>query len=94
MAGGSNIGAVLDGEYAQMSSEEIIVQNPEVILLADAPYGETPEKVAERAGWEVISAVENDKVFPFDPYLVSVPGPRMVDGLEAMAKLLHPDLFE
>jgi iron complex transport system substrate-binding protein len=94
MAGGTNIGAVLDGEYAQMSSEEIIVQNPEVILLADAPYGETPEKVAERAGWEVISAVVNDKVFPFDPYLVSVPGPRMVDGLEAMAKLLHPDLFE
>jgi len=94
MGGGTNIGAVLEGDYAKMSSEEIIVQNPEIILLSDAPYGITPESVAERPGWEVISAVENDKVFPFDPFLVSVPGPRMVDGLEAMAKLFHPDLFE
>lgn len=93
MAGGTNIGAVLDGDYAQISSEEIIIQNPEVILLADAPYGETPEKVAARAGWNVITAVQNGRVYPFDPFLVSVPGPRMVDGLEAMAKLLHPDLF-
>jgi iron complex transport system substrate-binding protein len=94
MAGGTNIGAVLDGDYAMISSEEVILQNPEVILLADAPYGITPESVAERPGWNVISAVQNGKVFPFDPFLVSVPGPRMVDGLEAMAKLLHPDLFK
>ncbi|MGD8455139.1 MAG: ABC transporter substrate-binding protein [Anaerolineales bacterium] len=94
MAGGSNIGAVLEGDYAQMSSEEIIVQDPEIILLSDAPYGISPESIGERPGWEVISAVVNDKVFPFDPYLVSVPGPRMVDGLEEMAKLLHPELFE
>ena len=94
MAGGSNIGAVLEGEYAQMSSEEIIVQDPEVILLSDAPYGITAESVGERPGWDVISAVVNGRVYPFDPYLVSVPGPRMVDGLEAMAKLLHPEIFE
>lgn len=94
MAGGSNIGAVLQGDYAQMSSEEIIVQNPDVILLADAPYGITPESVAARPGWEVITAVQNDQIVPFDPFLVSVPGPRLVDGLEAMAAILHPDLFE
>ena len=94
MAGGANIGAVLQGEYAQMSSEEIILQNPEVILLADAPYGVTPEIVAGRAGWEAISAVQSGRIYPFDPFLVSVPGPRLVDGLEAMATLLHPELFE
>ncbi len=93
-AGGTNIGAVLEGDYAMISSEEVILQNPEVILLGDAPYGITPESVAARPGWNVISAVQNSKVFPFDPFLVSVPGPRMVDGLEAMAKLLHPDLFK
>jgi iron complex transport system substrate-binding protein len=42
----------------------------------------------------VISAVQNEKVYLFDPYLVSVPGPRLVGGLEEMAKLLHPHLFE
>jgi len=94
MAGGENIGAVLDGDYAQISSEEVIAQNPDIILLADAPYGITPESVAERAGWEGISAVLNDQVFPFDPFLVSVPGPRLVEGLETMAVLLHPEVFE
>jgi iron complex transport system substrate-binding protein len=93
-AGGVNIGAVLDGAYAKISAEEVIVQNPEVILLADAPYGETPETLAGRPGWNVISAVQNEKVYLFDPYLVSVPGPRLVEGLEEMAKLLHPHLFE
>lgn len=94
MAGGVNIGAVLDGEYAMISSEEVIVQNPDVILLSDAPYGITPESVAARPGWDVIAAVVNGQVLPFDPFLVSVPGPRLVDGLEEMARLFHPDLFE
>jgi len=94
MAGGANIGAVLEGDYAMISSEEVIIQNPEIILLADAPYGITPESIADRPGWDVISAVQNDQVYPFDPFLVSVPGPRTVDGLEAMAALLHPELFE
>jgi iron complex transport system substrate-binding protein len=94
MAGGNNIGAVLEGEYAPISSEEIITQNPEIILLADAPYGVTPESVATRAGWDVISAVLNGALYEFDPFLVSVPGPRLVDGLEAMARIIHPEVFE
>jgi len=94
LSGGRNIGAVLSGDYAQISSEEVILQNPEFILLADALYGVSPEIVSARAGWEGIDAVVNDQVLPFDPFLVSVPGPRMVDGLESMALLLHPDLFD
>jgi iron complex transport system substrate-binding protein len=94
MSGGFNIGSVLEGEYAPISSEEVITQNPEIILLADAPYGVTPEIVSERAGWDVITAVNNGSVFAFDPFLVSVPGPRLVDGLEAMAKIFHPEVFE
>ena len=94
MAGGTNMGAVLEGQYAPISSEEIITQNPTIILLADAPYGITPESVADRAGWDVITAVQNGDVYEFDPFLVSVPGPRMVDGLENMASILHPEAFE
>ena len=37
-----------------------------------------------------LAAVQNGQVFPFDDNLVSRPGPRLVDGLEALAKLLHP----
>jgi iron complex transport system substrate-binding protein len=92
--GGTNAAAELTGAYAQMSIEALIAANPEVILLTDALYGVTVESVAERAGWDAIAAVQNDGVFPFDPYLFNVPGPRLVDGLEEVARLLHPDLFE
>lgn len=95
MAGGENIGAALTGDYAQISQEELIVQNPDVILLGDSLYGGiTPEMVAARPGWDVIQAVENGRVLIFNDDLVSRPGPRMVDGLEELAKAIHPDLFE
>lgn len=94
LSGGFNIGQMLEGAYAPISAEAIIAQDPQIIVLADAPYGVTPETVAARAGWDVIEAVKTGAVFEFDPFLVSVPGPRLVDGLEAMAQILHPEVFE
>jgi iron complex transport system substrate-binding protein len=92
-AKGQNLGDALDGEWVQISSEELVAQNPEYILLADALYGITPESVAERAGWSEISAVINGNLLPFDPFILSVPGPRLVDGFEQLAEMLHPELF-
>jgi len=92
-AKGRNVGDVLESAWAQISVESLVEQNPDIILLADAPYGVTPESVAERAGWSAIKAVQEGKVYPFDPNLLSVPGPRLVDGLETLAVMLHPDVF-
>ncbi len=94
-AGGDNLGNTLDSEWVQISVEELITQNPDVILLGDYTWGGiTPEDIAARPGWEVIAAVQNEQVYTFDDNLVSRPGPRMVDGLEALAELLHPELFQ
>jgi iron complex transport system substrate-binding protein len=93
-AGGKNAATALEGEYAQISSEQLIAVNPDIILLADAPYGTTPESVAERPGWDVITAVQENALYPIDPNMMSVPGPRLVNALEETAKLLHPELFE
>ena len=93
-AGGTNIGAELEGQWVTISLEQLLVADPDIILLGDAAYGETPEKVAARPGWEALTAVQNGQVFPFDDNLVSRPGPRLVDGLEALVKLLHPGLFK
>jgi iron complex transport system substrate-binding protein len=94
LAGGQNIGAAMKSPWAEISQEEIIAQNPDIIILGDAAYGETPEKVAQRPGWNVLAAVANKKVFAFDDNLISRFGPRMVDGLEAMARLIHPGLYK
>ena len=93
-AGGVNVASTLKDQYPQISLEELVVLNADIILLSDAAYGETPQKVAARAGWGTLAAVKNGKIYPFDYHLLSLPGPRLVDGLEQLAKLLHPELFK
>jgi iron complex transport system substrate-binding protein len=93
-AGGTNAASALEGDFAQISSEELIAVNPDIILLADAPYGTTAESVAARPGWDVITAVQENALYPIDPNMMSVPGPRLVNALEETARLIHPELFE
>ncbi len=94
LAGGYNIGQTLTDQFAQISSEELVKVNPDLIVLGDSLYGVTPESIAQRAGWDKLSAVKNGAVYTFDDNLVSRPGPRLIDGLEAFAKLFHPELFK
>jgi len=92
-AGGKNIAAALSSAWAQMSIEEIVQADPDYILLGDAKWGVTPESVGQRPGWEKLSAVKAGRVLPFDDDLISRPGPRLVEGLETLARMLHPELF-
>ncbi len=93
-AGGVNAGAGLPIQWAQISQEELIIQNPDLILLGDAKFGTSADLVKQRAGWNAIKAVQTGAVLPFDDDLVSRPGPRLIDGLEALAKAIHPELFQ
>ena len=90
MAGGVNVAGSLKSDYAQISQEELIATNPDVILLGDGAYGVTPAQVAARPGWGDIAAVKNNRVLTFNDDLVSRPDPRLVDGLELVDKALHP----
>ncbi len=94
-AGGINFGHELQGEWVQVSLEEILRRDPDLILLGDAIWGGvTVEAVVARPGWGELSAVKAQRVYPFDDNIVSRPGPRLVDGLEALAKLFHPARFQ
>ncbi len=90
-AGAVNSAAGMESAWAQFSQEALIIENPDVILLGDANYGVLPADVAARPGWEHIKAVAENRVYPFNDDLVSRPGPRMVDGLEELLKLIHPE---
>jgi len=92
-AGGKNAGSVMQEAWGQLSLEQLLVQNPDIILLGDSVYGTTPESVAARNGWADLRAVKDNQIFAFNDDLVSRPGPRLVDGLEELAKLIHPELF-
>ena len=94
LAGGQNVGAALKDQWAQISSEELVQQNPDIILLGDAAYGISVESVGQRAGWASLAAIKNNAVYTFDDNIVSRPGPRLADGLETIGMLLHPELFK
>ena len=97
LAGGENVFADAPTDFPQVSFEEILARDPQIIILADAPFGTTVESVKARSGWEAIDAVVNDRIFPLTQEQadqISRPGPRIADGLEAIARYLHPDLFE
>lgn len=94
-AGGVNIAANAGEQWPQLNLEALILADPEVIILADHPYGETAEGVKARPGWADISAVKNGRIVEvLDSNLVSRPGPRVAEALEFVAKALHPELFE
>jgi iron complex transport system substrate-binding protein len=94
-AGAENLGNSLTGEWVQISIEELIAKDPQMVLIGDYTWGGvTAEDVRARAGWGALSAVKNGRLYPFDDNLVSRPGPRLVDGLEALARLFHPELFQ
>lgn len=94
-AGGINIAADAKGSYAQLSPEAIIAKDPEVILLGSMNFGETPEVVRARPGWANITAVKTGRLIPItNEDVISRPGPRVVEGLELIARALYPDLFK
>lgn len=94
LAGGKNVGSSLSSAWAQISVEELLTQNPDVILLGDAAYGTTVDQVKAREGWDKIKAVQEDAIYAFNDDLVSRAGPRLVEGLEELAKILHPELYQ
>ena len=77
-----------------ISLEELVAADPEVILLGDAAYGVTAESVGERPGWKDMTAVKDGAIYPIDDVLVTRPGPRLVEGLEALIRAIHPELAD
>ena len=49
--------------------------------------------VKQRDGWRDLPAVRSGQVFAGSTHLFSRSGPRLVDGLEALARMLHPEVF-
>ncbi|MEM3816198.1 MAG: cobalamin-binding protein [Candidatus Bathyarchaeia archaeon] len=94
LAGGINIFGDAQVEWVQTTDEVVINRNPDVIIsLYGAMHYATLEDIRKRPGWDKISAVANGAVYLLDENLFLRPGPRIVDGLETLAKVLHPEIF-
>jgi iron complex transport system substrate-binding protein len=82
-----------------IDGESLVAADPELILLGGASYdpsladpGSALDAVAARPGWGELTAVDDAAVVPYlDDIVTTRPGPRIVDGLEALARAIHPD---
>ncbi|MGG1552079.1 ABC transporter substrate-binding protein [Paenibacillus ferrarius] len=98
LSGGVNVATAKSGYY-QISEENIIQQDPGVILFASGVVDSKTKKPLEdiirtRSGWDAIAAVKNKQVVGLDQNTLSRPGPRLTDGLLAMAKAIYPELVK
>jgi iron complex transport system substrate-binding protein len=97
-AGGTNVFAEVRREAVQASTEQILAKRPDVVIETRAANSAFPsgDREQELAVWRTLGsvpAVRNHRVlFLFDDRIV-IPGPRVVQGTEALARALHPELF-
>jgi iron complex transport system substrate-binding protein len=89
LAGGEPI-TTTDPAIFAIPVEELVEQDPEVIVVGDAQWGVCPADVAARPGWGTMTAVREGAIRPVNDTIVTRPGPRLADGLAALALAIHP----
>lgn len=96
IAGGWNIAQNVRTSSTQISLEAIVAADPEIVVLGDAnnPVNpQTREDVLRRVQWYGITAIRKGAVYEVDNALFFRPGPRVVEGIETLARLFHPEAF-
>lgn len=96
-AGGENVFSDVEGWHL-VGIEDLIIKNPDVIIVSSGTGmgGEknvTYDYILKENRLKNINAVRNDRVYLIDADTVSRSGPRIVDALEEVARVLHPELF-
>jgi iron complex transport system substrate-binding protein len=98
LAGGINIFHDAATRYPSVSSEAVIEKNPDIMVFPDSYMGreqfsETLEDVKNRAGWDLINAVQNNQVYEINADIISRSCPRLAEALEILAQMIHPEIF-
>jgi iron complex transport system substrate-binding protein len=81
--------------WVSMSEENVVKLAPQVIIVTYANYvPNAVQDVITRKGFAQVPAVKNKAVYSVDDDTVSRPGPRLIDGVEALAKAIYPTIFK
>ncbi len=95
LAGGENIAGREKEVYPRFGMEEILKRSPEVIVISSMnPKGDYQKILQEWNRWKTIPAVKNGRIHLIDSDLLDRPSPRIVNGLEELARVLHPEKFK
>lgn len=89
IAGGRNVLADAPQQYPRVADEAVVARDPAVILTPDGGHAGLADDLRRRPGWAGLGAVRAGRVRAVPEDLVSRPGPRLIDGLEALERALR-----
>jgi len=95
LAGADNIAKDAGTAWPRLSMEVVMQKDPEILLLPPRDDDESAGSGTEQwTQWSTLTAVKNNRVHFIPRIIVNRPGPRLVQGLAALARLIHPELFQ
>ncbi len=93
-AGGMNIATQASDAYPRLSMETVLKEDPEVLIFPSGEVETVPRSEQQQwRRWDSLSAVKHQRFHEVSSSLLNRPGPRVVDGLEQLARAIHPDAF-
>lgn len=98
-AGGRNLFGEAGKHSPWMKWEDLVARNPDVLVLMPCGFDTARTRrelpaLAARSGWKELRAVKSGRVFFADgSQFFNRPGPRLVNSMEILAEMLHPDVF-
>ena len=92
MAGGVNIYGDVTTRYPRCGVEEIIAAKPDILIVSTMKRGGNFSRIRKRwMKWKNIPAVENNRIHIIDSDLIDHSSPRIVEGLEELVWIIHPE---
>jgi iron complex transport system substrate-binding protein len=80
--------------WVMLTEEEIVALNPDVVVTTYGSYDPNAKaNVLAREAWTEVPAIQNERVYDIQSDLVSRPGPRLIEGVEELAKAVYPEVF-
>lgn len=80
--------------WPKYTEEDVVIENPDVIITTYGYYVDNPrETILTREGWKDVGAIKNERVYDIDNDTVTRAGPRLVEGVEELAKRVYPEVF-
>ena len=93
LAGGENMAKDEPITYPRISVEEVLRRKPEIIIISSMERkGKFERMRTQWLKWSAIPAVKGRRIHLIESDLLDRPSPRIVEGLEALARLIHPEL--
>ncbi len=97
IAGGLNVFSYIEKTSSIVEESEVFKQDPDIALICwcgdKMQKRMSEDKILTRHGWKVIKAIRDKRVYCIPECLFGRPGPRIIDGLEMLSQIIHPEIF-